>query len=222
MSSIQLGTHPSRVVSNIVISGMIFFIATLLTPNKVQAELRDKPSIEQLRSDSRIFMKKVHLAQLSHYAQQARFAPSLTDLGIKVPFYLSKYYSVADKLLSKSGYDLRLRGIARENRGELYLINQTGQILGMDQFENAAELNREIEQVLLSFYLSEKAYFAEWGQYSDDLKQLGLVVPPYFSKFGAFSIKLTQSGFVAEFIGQRYPIANLKYSIDEAKVISAP
>jgi hypothetical protein len=225
MESVELLTSHNNTQSMLKMTLNLHLMVLLMSlPMLGHAELGSKPTVEQLRSDAREFLNSVHQKASTQFAIYGTNATDIESLGVKLPFFLKSYYMVAYTAKSQTdfGYELKLTGWNAPVQNETYLIDESGSLVGMTQFENVTDLDLEIRQLLLSAYVSEKAYFAESSKYSSDLTSIGLVVSPALAKFGTFSITLTPAGFTAVFVGNRYPVLNQKYIINETRTISAP
>ncbi len=207
---------------NLLMSAVLFGI--LLLQMQAQAELGNSPSNEQVRSDVRQFLNKAHRAELLHYDEWAEYSDGMDKMGVSVPVYLKSLFSVSLTVnpVTKSGYQLKLTGIASPVKGNVFSIDNSGSIEGMTQFENATELIAEIQNLLQYAWTSERTYYAEFSSYSTDFGLTGLLIPSYLASYGTLSARLTATGFVIEFLGNHFPLVNIKFSIDEKHNLVMP
>jgi hypothetical protein len=207
---------------NLFMSAVLFGILSLQM--HAQAELGNSPSNEQVRSDVRQFLNKAHRAEMLHYDEWAEYSDGMDKIGVSVPVYLKSYFAVSLTVtpVTKSGYQLKLTGIASPVKGNVFSIDNSGALQGMTQFENATDLAAEVQSLLQYAWTSEKAYYAEYSSYSTDVSLTGLLIPSYMANYGALSAHLTATGFVIEFVGNHFPLMNMKFSIDEKHNLVLP
>jgi len=82
---------------------------------------------------------------------------------------------------------------------------------GVTQYDNAHELDSEIWSWVQATETAEAAYYAEWGVYSSNLSEIGIVVPTYLTRYGSLKVTLVGSGYKIEFLGSAYPISGKVY-----------
>jgi hypothetical protein len=205
-----------------ILSAVFFGAFTIQLHAK--AELGNSPSNEQVRSDARQFMNRVHRAQMLHYDEWAEYSDEMDKISVSLPTHIKGYFSVSLTVtpVTKSGYQLKLMGIASPVKGDVFSIDNSGSFQGMTQFENATDLTTEIQSLLQNAWSSEKAYYAEYSSYSSDFSLAGFFIPSYMKNYGIFSAHLTEKGFVVEFLGNHFPLMNMKFSIDEKHKLVVP
>jgi len=188
---------------------LALMMTAVTTP--VLAQLTTTPTVPQIESDVRISLKNIYQLQSGYMAEWGQFATTLAALNYTVPSFLSSYMNTT-VVVNGASLTVRMQGKLNPVLNRVYTINGAGTLSGMTQFANAHELELEINNLMNASVAALEAYYAEWGTYSTNLSQLGLVVPAYLRSFGTFSITVTPTGYKSEFKGVVYPISGKNYT----------
>lgn len=191
--------------------GLALALAVTSVATPVLAQLTTNPTAAQIESDVRVSLKKIYQLQSGYMAEWGQFATTLSALNYTVPSFLSAYVNTT-VIVNSTSLTVRMQGKASPVLNRIYTISEAGTLSGITQFANAHELELEINNLMNTSVAALEAYYAEWGTYSANLNEIGLIVPAYLGSFGTFSITLTATGYKSEFKGTAYPISGKNYT----------